>query len=148
MDNARLAEQLRKVLQRYHDSNITLSKKEMEVGDDVHFAGFMVGVRGCRPDPHKMVAYLLSRNPLWKATLPELQREGTIQTGGAIRDAHQGWSPRMGEGGAPPRPASKKTIAALPRPAKYHCCPAPPRPARGSGQTAGRLRGKMKTLKL
>ena len=50
MDNARLAEQLRKVLQRYHDSNITLSKKEMEVGDDVHFAGFMVGVTGSSQD--------------------------------------------------------------------------------------------------
>ena len=53
-----------------------------------------------------------------------------------------------GKEGALPRPAPKKTIAAPPRPAKYHCCPAPPRPARGSGQTAGRLRGKMKTLKL
>ena len=47
-----------------------------------------------------------------------------------------------------PRPALKKMIAAPPRPAKYHYCQAPPRPARGSGQTAGRLRGKMKTLKL
>ena len=61
-----MAEQLRKVLQRYHDNNITLSKKKMEVGDDVHFAGLMVGVPGCRPDPHKIVADLLSRNPLWK----------------------------------------------------------------------------------
>ena len=46
---------MRKELQRYHDNNITLSKKEMEVGDDVHFAGFMVGVSGCRPDPQKHI---------------------------------------------------------------------------------------------
>ena len=63
---AKLWTMLRKELQRYHDNNITLSKKEMEVGDDMHFTGFMVGVPGCRPDPHKIVADLLSRNPLWK----------------------------------------------------------------------------------
>ena len=32
VDNAGLAEQLREVLQRCHDNNITLSKKKMEVG--------------------------------------------------------------------------------------------------------------------
>ena len=32
----------------------------------MHFAGFMVGMPGCRPDPHKIVVDLLSRNPLWK----------------------------------------------------------------------------------
>ena len=55
VDNADLAEKLREVLQRCDNNNITLSKKKMEVGDDVHFAGFMVGVSGCRPDPHKIV---------------------------------------------------------------------------------------------
>ena len=38
-DNAALAEQLRYVLQRCQNNNITLSKKKMEVGDEVHFAG-------------------------------------------------------------------------------------------------------------
>ena len=56
VDNASLATQLREVLQRCHNNNITLSKKKMEVGDDVHFAGFRVGVQGCRPDPSKIVA--------------------------------------------------------------------------------------------
>ena len=56
VDNASLAVTLREVLQRCHDNNITLSKKKMEVGDDVHFAGFRVGVEGCRPDPNKIVA--------------------------------------------------------------------------------------------
>ena len=56
VDNASLASQLREVLQRCHNNNITLSKKKMEVGDDVHFAGFRVGVQGCRPDPNKIVA--------------------------------------------------------------------------------------------
>ena len=63
VDNAGLAEQLREVLQRCHDNNITLSKKKMEVGDDVHFAGFMVGVPGCRPDPHKIVALKNFKTP-------------------------------------------------------------------------------------
>ncbi len=49
-DNATLAKQLREVLQKCQDNNITLSKKKMEVGDEVHFAGFRVGVKGCRPD--------------------------------------------------------------------------------------------------
>ena len=56
VDNTSLAAQLRMVLERCHDNNITLSKKKMEVGDDVHFAGFRVGVEGCRPDPNKIVA--------------------------------------------------------------------------------------------
>ena len=62
-DNASLAVQLREVLKRCHENNITLSKKKMEVGDDVHFAGFRVGVSGCRPDPHKIVALKNFKTP-------------------------------------------------------------------------------------
>ena len=55
-----------------------------------------------------------------------------------------------GKGGAPPRPALKKTIAAPPRPAPQNTIAAQPRPAPPVEvvKTAGRLRGKMKTLKL
>ena len=67
-----------------------------------------------------------------------------------IRDGRP--APR-GEGGAPPRPAPKKRL--LPRPAPQNPIaaqprPAPPRPAPPVEvvKTAGRLRGKMKTLKL
>ena len=63
VDNATLATKLREVLQRCQDNNITLSKKKMEVGDDVHFAGFRVGVQGCRPDPHKIVALKNFKTP-------------------------------------------------------------------------------------
>ena len=63
VDNASLAVTLREVLQRCHDNKITLSKKKMEVGDDVHFAGFRVGIEGCRPDPHKIVALKNFKTP-------------------------------------------------------------------------------------
>ena len=63
VDNKSLAAQLREVLQRCHENNITLSKKKMEVGDDVHFAGFRVGVKGCRPDPSKIVALKNFKTP-------------------------------------------------------------------------------------
>ena len=35
----------------------------MEVGDDVHFAGFRVGVNGCRPDPNKILALKNFKTP-------------------------------------------------------------------------------------
>ena len=63
VDNASLAVQLREILKRCHENNITLSKKKMEVGDDVHFAGFRVGVAGCRPDPSKIVALKNFKTP-------------------------------------------------------------------------------------
>ena len=63
LDNTSLAAQLREVLKRCDENNITLSKKKMEVGDDVHFAGFMVGVSGCRPDPNKIVALKNFKTP-------------------------------------------------------------------------------------
>ena len=61
---------------------------------------------------------------------------------------YQGWTPRGAKG--VPRPAPKKTIAALPRPAPQNTIAAQPRPAPPVEvvKTAGRLRGKMKTLKL
>ena len=54
------------------------------------------------------------------------------------------------ERGAPPRAEKNDCCPAPPRPAKYHYCPALPRPAPPVEvvKTAGRLRGKMKTLKL
>ena len=61
--NASLAEQLREVLKMCQEYNICLSKKKMEVGEDVHFAGFMVGVPGCRPDPGKIVALKNFKTP-------------------------------------------------------------------------------------
>ena len=63
VDNASLAAQLREVLRRCDENNITLSKKKMEVGDDVHFAGFRVGVNGCRPDPNKILALKNFKTP-------------------------------------------------------------------------------------
>ena len=50
-------------MQRCQDNNISLSKKKMEVGDDVHFAGFRVGVQGCGPDPHKIVVLKNFKTP-------------------------------------------------------------------------------------
>mgnify|MGYP003320628885 CR=1 FL=1 len=61
--NAALAEQLREVLKICDQYNICLSKKKMEVGEDVHFAGFMVGVPGCRPDPGKIIALKNFKTP-------------------------------------------------------------------------------------
>ena len=61
--NASLAEQLREVLKMCQEYNICLSKKKMEVGEDVHFAGFMVGVPGCRPDPGKIMALKNFKTP-------------------------------------------------------------------------------------
>ena len=63
VDNTSLAAQLREILKRCDENNITLSKKKMEVGDDVHFAGFKVGVSGCRPDPNKIVALKNFKTP-------------------------------------------------------------------------------------
>ena len=61
--NADLAEILREVLKICDEYNICLSKKKMEVGEDVHFAGFMVGVAGCRPDPGKIIALKNFKTP-------------------------------------------------------------------------------------
>ena len=63
VDNSTLAAQLREVLKICQEYNICLSKKKMEVGDDVHFAGFMVGVPGCRPDPAKILALKSVKSP-------------------------------------------------------------------------------------
>ena len=63
VDNSTLAAQLREVLKICQEYNICLSKKKMEVGDDVHFAGFMVGVPGCRPDPAKILALKSVKTP-------------------------------------------------------------------------------------
>ena len=41
--NTSLAAQLREILKRCDENNISLSKKKMAVGDEVHFAGFRVG---------------------------------------------------------------------------------------------------------
>ena len=59
--------------------------------------------------------------------------------------------PRGAKGVPRPAPRRKKRLLLRPAPPRkipLLPSPAPPRPARGSGQTAGRLRGKMKTLKL
>ena len=65
VDNATLAAQLREVFKICDAYNISLSKKKMEVGNDVHFAGFMVGGKGlgCRPDPAKIVALKHFKSP-------------------------------------------------------------------------------------
>ena len=63
VDNTSLAAQLREVLKRCHENNITLSKKKMEVVNNMHFAGFRVGVIGCRPDPNKIVALKNFKTP-------------------------------------------------------------------------------------
>ena len=56
VDNKGLAEQLREVLQRCADNNITLSRKKMMVGPQVNFAGFVISKEGCKPDPGKILA--------------------------------------------------------------------------------------------
>ena len=56
INNKELAEQLRQVLQRCSDNNITLSRKKMQVGPLVNFAGFVVSEAGCKPDPGKILA--------------------------------------------------------------------------------------------
>ena len=65
-DNAALATQLRDVFQVCKENNICLSKKKMEVGDEVHFAGFVVAsaeAGGCRPDPSKIAALKNIKSP-------------------------------------------------------------------------------------
>ena len=61
--DAELARQLREVFKICQEYNISLSKRKMEVGENVHFAGFMVGVDGLKPDPGKIVALKNFKTP-------------------------------------------------------------------------------------
>ena len=49
-------DRLRQVFTRCRDNNITLSKKKIEAGPVVHFAGFLVGTTGVESDPNKLKA--------------------------------------------------------------------------------------------
>ena len=84
--------------------------------------------------------------------LDRQQKESSLQSGVKKRKlfTRDGRPAPRGKGGAPPRPAPKKMIAAPPRPAPQNTIAAQPRPAPPVEvvKTAGRLRGKMKTLKL
>ena len=51
-----LLQRIQIVLQRYHDHNITISKKKLQVGDSVKSSGFLVTSSRVKPDPEKVRA--------------------------------------------------------------------------------------------
>ena len=50
-DYAHLAADLRETLAKCHVGNITLSRKNVEIGSRMHYAGFIVSAEGCFPVP-------------------------------------------------------------------------------------------------
>ena len=55
-DYASLAVDLRETLARCQAANITLSRKKVEIGTKIHYAGFIVSQEGCFPDLAKVQA--------------------------------------------------------------------------------------------
>ena len=51
-----VTERTRLILTRCRENSITLSKKKVEFGQEVKFAGFLVSAKGVKPDPDKMKA--------------------------------------------------------------------------------------------
>ena len=49
-------DRIRQVFSRCRDNHITLSKKKIEFGPSVHFAGFLVDTEGVKTDPEKLRA--------------------------------------------------------------------------------------------
>ena len=47
---------IRQVLQRCRQNGMILSKKKLEIGQEVRFAGHIVGADGFRPDPVRLDA--------------------------------------------------------------------------------------------
>ena len=53
-DQETLFQRMREVLQHCREHRITISKKKLQVGDSIKFAGFMVTKDGVKPDPEKV----------------------------------------------------------------------------------------------
>ena len=49
-----IMERTRLILTRCRENSITLSKKKIEFGKEVKFAGFIVSDKGVKPDPDKL----------------------------------------------------------------------------------------------
>ena len=58
-----LAADLRQVLERCREANITLSRKKVEIGTSVHYAGFIVSNEGAKPDPDKVAGIAAFPSP-------------------------------------------------------------------------------------
>ena len=43
-------------LKRCEENNITISRKKLELGDSIHFAGYIISDSGIRPDDDKFAA--------------------------------------------------------------------------------------------
>ena len=48
-----LMERTRIILERCRESNITISKKKLELGSSINFAGHIISDKGIRPDDKK-----------------------------------------------------------------------------------------------
>ena len=53
---AQLQERIDIVLDRCKEANITISKKKLEIGKEIEFAGHLISAKGIKPDPSKYAA--------------------------------------------------------------------------------------------
>ena len=97
-----LEKRLRALLTSCRKHNVTLSEKKFKIGDDLKFAGHMIGAKGIRPDPEKVASI---RNFPAPKTLTELRSFlGLANQLGAFL-------PDLAHLAAPLRPLTKKDIA-------------------------------------
>ena len=55
-DEKELEDRVETVLKRCEENNITISRKKLELGDSIHFAGHIISDRGICPDDEKFAA--------------------------------------------------------------------------------------------
>ena len=55
-DENELEERVETILQRCKENNITISRKKLELGNSIHFAGHIISDGGIRPDDEKFAS--------------------------------------------------------------------------------------------